>query len=156
MVRRDADGVRLITRQGVAWTERFPLIASGAKALQSKSFLIDGEAVACDASGLASFQMLRRKRVPAFLYAFDLLELNGKDMRRQPIEDRKQALARLLRASTAGIEIIDHLQHDDADAIFRHACRLGCEGIVSKRVGSRYESGRSSLWVKTLNPEAPA
>jgi bifunctional non-homologous end joining protein LigD len=100
--------------------------------------------------------MLRRKQEPAFLYAFDLIELDGEDLRRQPIEERKRALARLLKVSTAGLELIDYLQHDDADAIFRHACRLGCEGIVSKRMGSRYESGRSPLWVKTLNPQAPA
>jgi bifunctional non-homologous end joining protein LigD len=156
MVRRDAAGVRLITRRGMSWTDRFPLIASAAKTLEARSFLIDGEAVACDAAGLASFQMLRRKQGPAFLYAFDLLELDGEDVRRQPIEDRKRALARLLRVSALGIELIEYLQHDDADAIFRHACRLGCEGIVSKRLGSKYESGRSSLWVKTLNPEAPA
>jgi bifunctional non-homologous end joining protein LigD len=142
MVRRDADGVRLITRRGINWTERFPVIASTAKALNARSFLIDGEAVACDEAGLASFKLLRRKQAPAFLYAFDLLELDGEDLRRQPIEERKQALARLLRVSTAGIELIDYLQHDDADAILRHACRLGCEGIVSKRLGSRYESGR--------------
>jgi hypothetical protein len=69
--------------------------------------------------------MLRRKQSPAFLYAFDLLELDGEDLRRQPIEERKRALAGLLKFSTAGIELIDYLQHNDADAIFRHSCRLG-------------------------------
>jgi bifunctional non-homologous end joining protein LigD len=156
MVRRDVDGVRLITRRGVNWTDRFPLIASAAKALKARSFLIDGEAVACDEAGLASFKLLRRKQAPTFLYAFDLIELDGEDMRRRPIEERKRGLARLLRISTVGIELNDYLDHHDGEAVFAQACRLGCEGIVSKRLGSRYESGRSSLWVKTLNPEAPA
>jgi bifunctional non-homologous end joining protein LigD len=77
--------------------------------------------------------MLRRKQSPAFLYAFDLLELDGEDLRRRPIEERKQALAGLLKISTAGIELIDYLQHNDADAIFRHSCRLGMRAHRSKR-----------------------
>jgi bifunctional non-homologous end joining protein LigD len=156
MVQRDAEGVRLLTRRGINWSDRFPLIASAAKALKARSFLIVGEAVACDANGLASFHMLRRKNGPAFLYAFDLIELDGQDLLRQPIEERKRALAKLLGISTVGLEINDYIDHHDGEAVFAQACRLGCEGIVSKRLGSRYESGRSSLWVKTLNPEAPA
>ena len=130
---------------------------AAAKAVQAKVFLIDGEAVVCDGSGLAVFDRLRYRRHDAsvFLYAFDLLSLNGEDLRREPIEHRKAALARLIRPHP-GIRIVEHLEFDDGAMIFEHACRLGCEGIVSKRLGSRYVSGRSRDWVKVKNPNAPA
>ena len=81
MVRRDAAGVRLLTRNGHDWTGRFPLIAEAAGALRARSFLIDGEAVACDGDGLPVFDRLRYRRQDGrvFLFAFDLLELNGQD-----------------------------------------------------------------------------
>src|ERR1043166_2961400 len=111
MLRRDAAGVRLITRGGYIWSERYPLIASAANALKAKSFLIDGEAVACDEAGLAVFQRLRRRADDrnVFLYAFDLLELNGTDLRREPIEKRKAALSKLLRLPRGGIRFCAHL-----------------------------------------------
>ena len=123
-----------------------------------KSFLIDGEAVACDDRGLADFERIRYRRNDAsvFLYAFDLLSLNGKDLRKEPIERRKAALARLIRPQQSGIRIVDHLEFDDGEMIFEHACHLGCEGIVSKRLGSRYVSGRSRDWLKAKNPNSPA
>ena len=95
MVRRDAGRIRVLTRNGHDWTGRFPLIVAGAKAIKANAFLIDGEAVACDDSGLAIFNRIRYRRHDAlvFLYAFDLLSLNGHDLRREPIEDRKAALA---------------------------------------------------------------
>src|SRR6516164_4439616 len=99
MVRRDPAGVRLLTRNGHDWTGRFPLIAEAAGKLQAWSFLIDGEAVACDGDGLPVFDRLRYRRQDGrvFLYAFDLLELNGQDLRREPLETRKATLASLLR-----------------------------------------------------------
>jgi bifunctional non-homologous end joining protein LigD len=86
MVRRDSAGIRLITRNGHDWSDRFPLIAEAAGALKARSFLLDGEAVACDGSGLPSFDRLRYRRGDGtvFLFAFDLLELNGDDLRREP------------------------------------------------------------------------
>jgi bifunctional non-homologous end joining protein LigD len=158
MVRRDAAGVRILTRNGHDWTSRFPLIASAANALRAKSFLIDGEAVACDDSGLAVFQRLRKRKNDAsvFLYAFDLVQLNGHDLRREPVEVRKAALEKLLRPKPDGIRFCEHVEFDDAAMMFEHACQLGCEGIVSKRIGSRYVSGRSRDWIKTKNPNAPA
>jgi ATP-dependent DNA ligase len=94
MARRDLVGIRLITRRGNDWTTRFPLIVEAVNHLKVRSCLIDGEAV-CDANGLAVFHVLRRRRnePQAFLYAFDLLELNGADLRREPIEVRKSTLA---------------------------------------------------------------
>jgi ATP-dependent DNA ligase len=99
MVRRDPAGVRLLTRNGYDWTDRFPRIASAAETLRARSFLIDGEAVACDGDGLPVFDRLRYRRQDArvFLYAFDLLELNSRDMRREPLEVRKSAMAEVLR-----------------------------------------------------------
>jgi bifunctional non-homologous end joining protein LigD len=88
--------------------------------------------------------------------AFDLLSLNGRDLRRDPVEARKSALAKLIGPQHPGIQIVDHLEFDDGEMIFEHACELGCEGIVSKRLGSRYVPGRSRDWLKAKNPEAPA
>jgi bifunctional non-homologous end joining protein LigD len=158
-VRRDPAGVRLVTRNGYDWTGRFPLIAAAAETMRARSFLIDGEAVACDGDGLPVFDWLRYRRQDGrvFLYAFDLLELNGRDMRREPLELRKSALAGVLRRIKAGAGI----QLDDCDdlpavVVFRHACKLGFEAIVSKRLGSPYRSGRSRDWLKLKNPNAPA
>ena len=92
----------------------------------------------------------------AFLYAFDLLELNGTDLRREPIEVRKATLASILRKVRHGIRLNEHLEHPEGAVVFQHACKLGLEGIVSKRLGSRYRSGRSPDWLKFKNPEAPA
>jgi len=123
-----------------------------------RSCLIDGEAVCCDDRGLARFDVLRRRRneADAFLYTFDLLELDGTDLRREPIETRKAALASVLRKSRPGLRLNEHLAHPEGHVVFQHACELGCEGIVSKRLGSRYRSGRSPDWLKFKNREAPA
>ena len=112
----------------------------------------------CDERGLAIFSTLRRRRnePEAFLYAFDLLELDGLDMRREPIETRKATLASILRKSRPGLRLNEHLEHDCGATVFAHACALGCEGIVSKRLGSHYRSGRSTDWLKFKNPAAPA
>jgi ATP-dependent DNA ligase len=105
MARRDAAGVRLLTRNGHDWTNRFPQIAAAANALGCRSCLIDGEAVCCDDDGVAVFEMLRRRANggTAFLYAFDLLEIDGRDLRREPIENRKAALAKLARGAQPGL-----------------------------------------------------
>lgn len=150
MICRDTAGMRLLTRRGYDWTARFPAIASAASVLRAKSFLIDGEAVCCDDKGIAVFDKLRQRRNEwsVFLVAFDLLELNGRDLRREPIEIRKAGLARLLRNAEPGLQLSEHIEHEAA-IVFEHACKLGLEGIVSKRRGSRYQSGRSSLWLKS-------
>src|SRR5262245_48600834 len=104
LVRRDAAGVRLFTRNGHDWTGRFPLIASAALSLKATACLIDGEAVACDDKGLPVFDRLRYRRDDGhvFLYAFDLIELDGRDLRREPIERRKVLLIRLLANASVG------------------------------------------------------
>jgi bifunctional non-homologous end joining protein LigD len=158
MARRDPVGIRLLTRRGNDWSDRFPLVVAAVNHLTVRSCLIDGEVVCCDDRGLAVFHVLRRRHneASAFLYAFDLLELDGTDMRREPIEVRKSTLASVLRKARHGVRLNEHLEHPAGHVVFREACKLGVEGIVSKRLGSRYRSGRSPDWLKFKNPAAPA
>jgi bifunctional non-homologous end joining protein LigD len=115
MARRDpiAVGIRLLTRNGHDWSPRYPLIVEAVQALKVRSCLIDGEAVACDENGVAAFKRLREKRIGrhVFLCAFDLLELDGKDLRSEPLEVRKSTLASLLRARHPGLQFNQHLTH---------------------------------------------
>src|SRR5262245_24805743 len=158
MVRRDGAGIRLITRNGHDWSGRFPLISEAAGALKARSFLLDGEAVACGRDGLPSFDRLRYRRGggTGVLFGVHLLGPHGEDFRREPLGVRKATLASVLAKAGSGLRLNQHLEHDDGELVFRHACKLGLEGIVSKRLGSRYRSGRSSVWLKMKNPNAPA
>ena len=159
LARRDGAAVRLITRHGNDLTARFPLVASAVAALPARSCVIDGEAIVCNENGLAVFELIRGhgSKTSAVLCAFDLLELDGRDLRRRPIEERKTLLAKLLHDSDSDLSIVlnKHYEEDGA-TVFREACRLGCEGIVSKPLGSTYRRGRSPLWLKVKNPNAPA
>jgi bifunctional non-homologous end joining protein LigD len=157
IARRDSLGVRLITRNGHDFSARFPAAAAAVGALPIGSCVIDGEAIVCDDSGLAVFELIRRRRshLDAVLCAFDLLELNGTDMRRDPIEARKRTLKLLLLSAEPGIAYNEHFETDGA-IVYQQACALGCEGIVSKRLGSPYRGGRTDTWLKIKNPEAPA
>jgi ATP dependent DNA ligase domain len=92
------------------------------------------------------------------LCAFDLIELDGKDLRKAPIEQRKDLLAKVMRPvrrSHPGITLNEHYEGNGA-MIYEHACRFGCEGVVSKRLGSPYRSGPTDHWLKIKNPTAPA
>jgi len=157
LARRDSAGVRLITRKGNDFAFRFPVAAAAVAALPAHSFLIDGEMIVTDETGLAVFDLIRRRRpeCDAVLVAFDLIELEGKDLRRLPIESRKRMLSKLVRGPRPGIVLNDHFE-GNGEMVFQHACKLGCEGIVSKRLGSTYSAGRSRYWVKVKNPNAPA
>ena len=152
MARRDAAGVRLLTRNGHDFAGRFPLAAAAVAALPARSCLVDGEAIVTDQNGLAVFDLIRG---PAVLCAYDLLELDGEDLGREPIETRKSTLKSLLRGKHAGIAFNAHFVADGA-IVYQQACALGCEGIVSKRLGSPYRSGRADCWLKVKNPAAPA
>jgi ATP-dependent DNA ligase len=116
------------------------------------------ETFAGDANGLASFERIRYRQHDdsVFLYAFDLIELNGDDLRRDPLMVRKATLASLLTRAAPGLRLNEHLDHEDGALVFAHACKLGLEGIVSKRRNSRYRSGRSQDWIKSKNSNAPA
>jgi bifunctional non-homologous end joining protein LigD len=155
-VRRDGDAVRLFTRRGYDWSARYPAIASTAAKLRARSFTLDGEAVVCGPDGVAIFDALHRHGTvsEAMLYAFDLLELDG-EVRGRPLGDRKKRLRRLLGRRRIGIVLSEHTDEDGA-LIFRQACKLGLEGIVSKRLSAPYRSGPSRDWIKVKNPDSPA
>ncbi len=156
VARKDGDRVRLYSRPGNDLTYRFPLIVESLARLRSRSCIIDGEAVACDDNGVASFDLVRHHRANEriFLYAFDLIELNGDDLRRDPLEVRKATLASIVAKASPGIRFNEHIE-GDGPTIFAHACKLGLEGIVSKRKDSTYRSGRSPDWLKMKNANAP-
>jgi bifunctional non-homologous end joining protein LigD len=157
IARKDSNHVRLYSRPGNDLTWRFPLIVEAVARLRSRSCTLDGEAVACDGKGVASFDLIRYRRNDegVFLYAFDLLELNVDDLRRDPLEVRKATLASVLARAVNGIRLNEHIEADGPD-VFAHACKLGLEGIVSKRKDSLYRSGRSSDWLKSKNPRCEA
>jgi bifunctional non-homologous end joining protein LigD len=157
MARRNKDGVRLYTRNGYDFAGRFPQIVEAVSKLKVRSCFIDGEAIVVDERGLSDFDLLRSGRHDhaVVLCAFDLIEIDGKSLRSTPIEQRKQALADLLRRNSDGVVFNVHYDCDGA-TVFKHACALGCEGIVSKRRGSPYRSGRVEHWLKIKNPAAPA
>ena len=155
---RDGDAVRLFTRRGYDWTARYPGIVATSMQLRAASFTLDGEAVVCGTDGVAIFDALHRHGTvsDAMMYAFDLLQLDGEDLRGLPLGDRKKRLARLLGSKRRlGIVLSEHTDEDGA-TIFRQACRMGLEGIVSKRLGAPYRSGPSRDWIKVKNPDSPA
>jgi hypothetical protein len=104
-------------------------------------------------NGLSRFKELSRRAAArtAILYALDLIEHDGEDLRNHPLLDRKAALGRLLRETEAGILLKGYIAEDGA-IVFAHACRLGAEGIVSKRINSTYQSGPCRVWIKVRNP----
>ena len=150
--------MRLYSRPGNDLTYRFPLIVEALTRLHTFSCIIDGEAVACDHNETPIFDWLRYRQHDGsvFLYAFDLIELNGDDLRREPLEVRKATLASILKKAAPGLRFNEHIEHDDGETVFRHACKMGLEGIVSKRKDSRYRSGRSPDWLKMKNPACAA
>jgi hypothetical protein len=118
---KDGDRVRLYSRPGNGMTRRFPLIAEALTRLRSRSCIIDGEAVACDDNGLASFERIRYRKHDGdvFLYAFDLIELNGDDLRRDPLEVRKATLASIVAKAHPGIRFNEHIE-GDGPTVFAH------------------------------------
>ena len=156
-VKRDDEGVRIYSRNGYDWTRRFPLIVKGANQFWVKSITLDGEGVVYDDDGIADFAKLHSRKCDdqVILYAFDLLELNGKDMRREPLETRRNTLQTLFTRVSHGIQFSEHLDGNGHE-IFQHVCQMGLEGIVAKLRDSPYQSGRSAHWVKIKNPASPA
>jgi bifunctional non-homologous end joining protein LigD len=158
IVRKKDDRVQLFTRRGDDRTDRFPLIREAVAALRQRALVLDGEAVVCDDDGTANFAKLHSQAYNdrAFLYAFDLLELSGVNVRPLPLEERRGKLQYLLRSVTGpGVQFNDHIVGDGA-TIFEHACKLGFEGIVSKHRERAYRSGRSKSWIKVKNLASPA
>jgi bifunctional non-homologous end joining protein LigD len=134
IVRRDGPTARLYSRNAYDWTARLAGIAAAAELIKAKSFTIDGEAVVLGPDGLSRFEELSRRDAArtAILYAFDLIEHDGEDLRNLPFLDRKAALARLLRETKAGILLNEHIAEDGA-TVFAHACRLGAHRKALRR-----------------------
>jgi bifunctional non-homologous end joining protein LigD len=156
MARRTGDRVRLFTRRGYDWSDRYPRIEAAMRSLEIASAVIDGEAVWCGSDGVSDFDKLHSHAADhqVFLYAFDLLELDGIDYRERPLEERKAKLQNLT-AQTDGMRYSEHLEGDGRE-IFEHVCKMGLEGIVSKRRDSPYVSGRAKSWIKVRNPASAA
>ena len=150
---KEADRVRLWSRYGTDFTDRLRGIADAVRALPVDNALIDGEAVVFRPDGHSDFAALRTRAggEQAAFVAFDLLSLEADDLRQRPLEARREALAQLV-AEVDGVRFSAALTAEGA-TVFAHACKLGLEGIVSKRAGSRYRSGPSRNWLKCLNPE---
>lgn len=142
---------RVITRNGHDWTDRLPAVARAAAALDVQSALLDGELVALDKEGISSFPMLQaalsagRDQTLTF-YVFDLLHLDGWDLRPCPLTDRKRVLAGLDLGSGM-IRYSDHHQ-GEASAMRRHACQMKLEGVICKQADAPYRAGRGHGWVK--------
>ena len=130
MALRAGERVRLITRNGHDWGERFPAVVKALELLTVQSCLIDGELVVADGRGLAVFDLLRhghRIKPQAHLVAFDLLEVDGRALVGKAIELRKAELAKLIRRAGAGLQLCAHIDQP-GDLVYAHACQLGCEG----------------------------
>ena len=146
--------VRLFTRSGLEWTHRMPLIVRELGRLKVEHAVLDGEVVVLDADGQSSFAKLQAAfeegaSHPMTYFVFDLLHLNGHNLRQEPLAERKQILAQLLETLPEH-EVIRYGQHIQTEGapIFDAACEMGAEGIVSKRSDSVYTSGRSKSWIK--------
>jgi bifunctional non-homologous end joining protein LigD len=158
---RQGKRVRIYSRAGYDWSKQLPAVADTLQALPVRSVVLDGEGVICGPDGKSDFDRMRacfsRQGAPeAFLYAFDVLELDGRDLRDERWARRRAALVQLLADSDAGIRLCEHIEDVDGAVVFRRACIMGLEGIVAKRRESRYRSGRSREWIKIKNPAHPA
>ncbi len=154
--RIDGRSLKLLTRTGLDWTTRFKSIATALSKLGVGSALIDGEIVVEDQSGLSSFNSLQADlsagRQDRFrYYVFDLLYCEGFDLTRAQLLERKTLLAALVHSLPGGspIRLSEHLVDEEGPKILEHTCRLGLEGIVSKRVDLVYKAGRGDHWLKS-------
>jgi ATP-dependent DNA ligase len=141
IARKTDKRIKLYSRPGNDLTRRFPLIVEALERLRASTCILDGEAVACGEDGIALFELIRhwRNGDTAFLYAFDLIELNGNDLRPQPLERRRATLARLLSRSPSGIQLNEHLEHDDGALVFEHACKSLPMSVGAGRLHSGLE-----------------
>ena len=148
--------MRLYTMNGADWSKRYPRIVEAAARIKV-SAVMDAEAVCLDERGVPNFDTLHSRTADhlAVACAFDLLMVNGDDLRRQPLRERKLALGKLLLRSLDGIQYVEHAE-GHGDRIFEAVCKLGLEGIVSKKLDSPYNSGPSRAWLKVKNPKSPA
>ncbi len=150
--------MRLFTRNGHDWSGRFPLITEAALRNRNSSFLIDGEGVLLGVDGRSDFDGLhsRKHDDEVQFYAFDMLVSASDDLRKLPLSMRKANLAWLLARRVDGIFLSDFEQGEIGPDLFRHACLLGLEGLVSKLRDRPDRTGRSPRWIKVENRQHPA
>jgi bifunctional non-homologous end joining protein LigD len=148
--------VKLYTITGADWSKRYPRIVEAAARINGNAIL-DAEVVWIGSDGVADFDALhsRANDKSAVSLAFDLLSLDGNDLRRKPFSERKAVLRKVLRRTRRGIQYVEHTEGDGVE-MFKAVCKLGLEGIVSKRLDAPYKSGPSKAWLKIKNPNAPA
>jgi bifunctional non-homologous end joining protein LigD len=148
LARKDPGGVRLWSRNGRDWTSAFPAIVAALAVLPVETCILDAEAVTHNAEGWPDFHALhtRAGQESAHLVTFDLLVINGEDIRPWPLIERRAWLAELMAEAPDGLHFSEHL--DDGKALMKHACALNLEGIVSKLKTSPYRSGRFDGWRK--------
>jgi bifunctional non-homologous end joining protein LigD len=150
VARLDEGEVQLVSRNGKDWTKEFPDVARAVGRLQAGTVLLDGEVAAVLPSGATSFQALQRRGTggaPLVYFVFDLLHLDGWDLRPARLEDRKEVLRRLLEAAPAALRFSDHMRGQGA-AFFEAARTAGLEGVISKRADAPYREGRGGDWRK--------
>ncbi len=150
--RLDHGAVKLMTRKGLDWTAKFPRVAEAAAKLPAETALLDGEVVSEDQNGIPRFSLLQQDLKTGHqgrivLYLFDLLHLDGADLRGLPLYQRKAKLTRLLARSKGAIRLSETLS-EPGPALLKQACRMGLEGIVSKLADAPYRSGRGHDWLK--------
>jgi DNA ligase D-like protein (predicted ligase) len=157
--RIDRTDVRLLTRTGLDWTEKYPTIAAALRTLSVRQAYLDGELCGVRPDGVTSFALIqnaadRRGGSDLVYFIFDLLYIDGQDLMPLPLSSRKARLAVLLERRADAIRYSDH-QIGHGQAFHRHACKLGLEGIVSKRLDAGYSPGQRGLWlkIKCLNRE---
>ena len=149
LAHRDGDGVRLVSRTDRSMNGDYPELVGALETEPCEDFVIDGEVVAFGAGGVTSFSRLQRRhreRVAIFYYVFDLLRLEGEDVRDLPLRQRKAELRRALRFE-GHVRFSPH-RNEDGEELFRDACRKGLEGLMAKRGDSPYRATRSSDWRK--------
>jgi bifunctional non-homologous end joining protein LigD len=149
----DQGAISIYTRRGHNWADRMPSIARALEGLKVRSAVIDGEAIVVGEDGLSDFfalhAALARKHAPnAALIAFDLLHLDGEDVRGRELEERCAILADVVSKRAPWLQFSESIEGDGSQ-VWRQACDMGLEGIISKRRGSPYLSGKSPVWRKT-------
>jgi bifunctional non-homologous end joining protein LigD len=149
--------VRLFTMTGVDWTDRFPRVVDSAARIKGAA-IIDAEACIQGDDGVTDFATLhaRGHEARVMAYGFDLMMRDGDDIRHEPWTKRNAMLFKLLKRLHGGLLYSEPILNEDGPTVYEHACQLGLEGIVSKRIDSPYRSGRVKTWVKTKNPKSPA
>ncbi|RWM13575.1 MAG: ATP-dependent DNA ligase [Mesorhizobium sp.] len=152
LVINGADDVRIFTKTGRDWSKKYIPLVEAAKQLEVKNAIIDGEAIVTNDAGLPDFHALQSTVHSSpnnlYLVAFDILHLNGRDLRDLPVEERRDLLRGLMKPDSR-IQFSEEMPSYDGNAVFFVVDKAGHEGIVSKRLGSKYRSGPTTNWLKT-------